>query len=195
MADKSHKIDEEKIKEAVRLFMEGIGEDPGREGLIETPNRIARMSHELFAGMEQDPATHLCKTFPTKSRGIVVEKNIRFYSICEHHMLPFYGYVHIAYVPDGKVTGLSKLVRCVDTYARRLQIQENMTWEIMEAVDRTLNPKGVMVMVEADHMCIRMRGIKNDPSRTVTTALCGCFEDNENLQNTFYQAVRLADGS
>ena len=187
---KPHEINEEKIKEAVRLFLEGIGEDSDREGLLETPDRVARMSRELFSGMEQDAEVHLQKTFSTKNTGIVVEKNIRFYSLCEHHLLPFFGYVHIGYVPDGTVTGLSKLARTVETYARRLQIQENLTHEIMEAVNRVIKPKGVMVQISAEHMCMSMRGIKKDSAETVTTAMCGCFEDEPTLQSAFYQAVR-----
>ena len=190
MEIKPHKIDEEKIKEAVRLFLEGIGEDADREGLLETPDRVARMSRELFSGMEQEPSVHLQKTFSTKLTGIVVEKNIRFYSLCEHHLLPFSGFVHIGYVPDGTVTGLSKLARTVEIYARRLQIQENLTYEIMEAVYRVIKPKGVMVQISAEHMCMSMRGIKKDNAETVTTAMCGCFEDDPALQSAFYQAIK-----
>ncbi len=190
MDTRPHEIDEKRIREAVRVLLEAIGEDPDREGLLETPDRVARMSRELFSGMEEDPAVHLSKTFTTGSRGMVIEKNIRFYSLCEHHLLPFFGYVHIAYVPDGTVTGLSKLARCVETYARRLQIQENLTQQIMEAVDRVLKPRGVMVEISAEHMCMSMRGIRNASAQTVTTAMCGCFEEDVSLQNAFYQAVR-----
>ena len=190
MEIKPHKIDEEKIKEAVRLFLEGIGEDADREGLLETPDRVAQMSRELFSGMEQEPSVHLQKTFSTKLTGIVVEKNIRFYSLCEHHLLPFFGFVHIGYVPDGTVTGLSKLARTVETYARRLQIQENLTYEIMEAVNRVIKPKGVMVQISAEHMCMSMRVIRKDNAETVTTAMCGCFEGDPALQSAFYQAIR-----
>ena len=187
---KRHEINEDKIRESVRLFLEGIGENPNREGLLETPDRIVRMSKELFAGMERDAEEHLQKIFSTKNSGMVIEKNIRFYSLCEHHMLPFFGYVHIAYIPDGKVTGLSKLARCVEIYARRLQIQENLTYEIMEAVDRVLKPKGVMVMIEAEHMCMSMRGIKKESAETRTTAVCGCFENDIMLQTSFFQALK-----
>ena len=140
--------------------------------------------------MERDAEEHLQKIFSTKNSGMVIEKNIRFYSLCEHHMLPFFGYVHIAYIPDGKVTGLSKLARCVEIYARRLQIQENLTYEIMEAVDRVLKPKGVMVMIEAEHMCMSMRGIKKESAETRTTAVCGCFENDIMLQTSFFQALK-----
>ena len=183
-------IKEEKIREAVRLFLEGIGEDPTREGVLETPDRVVRMCEELFKGMGHDAQEHLQKTFSTKSNGLVIEKDIRFYSLCEHHLLPFYGYAHIAYVPNGIVTGLSKLARCVDTYSNRLQIQENLTGEIMEAVNRVIKPKGVMVMLEAEHMCMAMRGVRKDSAKTVTTAMCGCFEEDIALQNAFYQAIQ-----
>ncbi len=182
-------INQDKIREAVRLFLEGIGEDVDREGLQETPDRIVRMSEELFAGMDHEADEHLQKTFSTRTNGMVLVKDIRFYSMCEHHMMPFFGYAHIAYMPDGKVTGLSKLGRCVDTYARRLQIQENLTFQIMEAVDRVIKPKGVMVMLEAEHMCMAMRGIKKDSSKTVTTAACGCFEDDMLLRESFFRSV------
>ena len=185
-----HKIDEEKIRTSVRLFLEGIGENPEREGLIDTSDRVARMSRELFAGMGKEADEHLQKSFTTKNRGLVIEKNIRFYSLCEHHLLPFFGHVHIAYVPNGTVTGLSKLARTVETYARRPQIQENLTYEIMDAVNRVIKPKGVMVMIEAEHMCMSMRGINKDSAETVTTAMCGCFEEDLTLQNAFYQAVK-----
>ncbi|MBQ6207768.1 MAG: GTP cyclohydrolase I FolE [Oscillospiraceae bacterium] len=176
-------LDESKIQAAVRLFLEGIGEDAQREGLRETPERVARMCRELFAGMGQSAEPHLRKTFSTENSGLVVEKNIRFYSLCEHHLMPFWGHAHIAYLPDGKVAGLSKLARTVEVYARRPQIQENLCWQIMNAMMETLRPRGVMVVIEAEHMCMSMRGIKKDSSKTVTTALGGCFEDDYALQS------------
>ena len=187
---RAHEIDEDKIRKAVRLFLEGIGEDATRDGLVETPDRVVRMTRELFSGMEQSADKHLQKTFSTKGSGLVVEKDIRFYSLCEHHLLPFWGYAHVAYLPDGIVTGLSKLARTVETYARRLQIQENLTCEIMEAVNRAVKPKGVMVMLEAEHLCMSMRGIEKDSAKTITTAMCGCFERDAAMQNAFYQAIR-----
>ncbi len=182
-------IDEEKIKKAVCLFLEGIGEECEREGLIETPDRVAHMCGELFSGMGKDADQYLMKTFSAGGGGMVVEKDIRFYSVCEHHLLPFFGYAHIGYVPCGKVTGLSKLARCVDTYARRLQIQENLTNEIMEGVDRVIKPKGVIVMLEAEHMCMSMRGVKEGSVKTVTLAKSGCFDKDPSLVQEFYQMV------
>ncbi len=188
----NNKLDEKKIRKAVLLFLEAIGEDAERQGLLDTPDRVVRMSRELFSGMDEKAEEHLSKTFPTKSNGMVIEKNIRFYSLCEHHLLPFFGYVHIAYIPDGRVTGLSKLARCVDTYARRLQIQEDLTYEIMEAVDKALKPRGVMVMIEAEHMCMSMRGVKRESAKTLTTSACGCFEEEPSLRDAFLKAVEGA---
>lgn len=183
-------INQEKIKEGVRLLLEGIGEDTEREGLLETPERIARMYGEIYGGMEDSVKDYLSKTFHTENTELVLERDIVFYSMCEHHMLPFFGKVHIAYIPDGKVVGLSKLARCVEVYARRLQIQERMTGQIAEAVMEHLSPKGVMVMVEAEHMCMTMRGIKKPGSYTVTYAVKGAFEKNEQLQRTFMTLVK-----
>ena len=168
--------DHEKIKQAVRLFLEGIGEDVSREGLRETPDRIARMCEELYGGMDQDASAHLAKTFNVESSGMVIEKDITFYSTCEHHILPFYGKAHIAYIPDGKVVGLSKLARTVEVYARRLQLQEQLTGQIADALMKYMQPKGALVMIEAEHMCMTMRGIKKPGSRTVTLAKRGVFE-------------------
>lgn len=180
-------VNQEKIKEAVRLLLEGIGEDPEREGLAETPDRIARMYTELFAGMEDDAGIHLAKTFQVAEGRMVLEKDITFYSMCEHHILPFYGKVHIAYIPDGKVVGISKLARTVEVYARRLQIQERMTDEIAEALMSELGARGAMVMVEAEHMCMTMRGIKKPGSKTITMAVKGAFAENALLQQEFLQ--------
>lgn len=190
-------IDQKKIKEAVRLLLEGIGEDPEREGLIETPDRVARMYEELFSGMDADVSEHLSKVFSmgngtgAPASEMILEKDIVFHSMCEHHMLPFYGRAHIAYIPDGKVLGLSKLARTVEVYARRLQIQEQMTRQIADAVMEHLSPRGVMVMLEAEHMCMTMRGVKKPGSKTVTMAARGVFEGDMALQNRFFEMVRM----
>jgi len=183
-------VDQNKIKEAVGLLLEGIGEDTGREGLRETPDRIARMYCEIFAGMEEDAAEHLAKTFPVASNEIVVVKDITFYSICEHHLMPFYGRAHIAYLPDGRVVGLSKLARTVEVYARRPQIQEQMTIQIVDAIMEHLCPQGAMVMLEAEHMCMTMRGVKKPGSKTVTVASRGCFQEDPQWQRLFFEMVR-----
>ena len=173
-------INQDKIKQAVQLLLEGMGEDVNRPGLKETPERIARMYTEIFGGMDEDAGVHLSKVFPVEHNEMVLEKDIVFYSTCEHHMLPFFGKVHIAYIPDGKVVGLSKLARTVEVFARRLQIQEQMTGQIADAIMNFLAPQGVMVMVEAEHMCMTMRGIRKPGSKTMTIACRGVFEEDEN---------------
>lgn len=180
----------QKIEQAVTLFLEGIGENPDREGLKDTPKRISAMCEELFAGLDMDAREHLEKTFLSEQAQMVLEKDITFYSVCEHHLLPFYGRVHIAYIPDGKVVGLSKLARTVEVYARRAQIQEQMTNQIADAVMEYLHPKGVMVMAEAEHMCMTMRGIKKPGTKTVTYAVRGDMED-ASLQDNFFRMLQL----
>lgn len=183
-------IDRKKVEKAVRLLLEGIGENPEREGLVETPKRIARMYEEICGGMEDDAREHLKKTFHVDNNEMVVEKDITFYSMCEHHMLPFCGKVHIAYIPDGKVAGLSKLARTVEVYAKRLQLQEQLTAQIADALMEHLSPKGVMVMVEAEHLCMTMRGIKKPGSQTVTVVKKGVFEKDQELTGLFFQMIR-----
>lgn len=183
-------INQEKIRQAVRLLLEGIGEDADREGLLETPDRVARMYEELYGGMEEDAAVHLSKRFHVQDNEMVVEKDITFYSTCEHHMLPFYGKVHIAYIPDGEVVGLSKLARTVEVYARRLQLQEQLTAQIADALMENLHPQGVMVMIEAEHMCMTMRGIKKPGSQTVTVVKRGVFLENAALGETFFRMMK-----
>lgn len=182
-------MNQEKIQQAVRLFLEGIGEDVQREGLRETPERVARMCAEIFGGYEEDAGGHLAKTFHTETGNLVLEKDIPFYSMCEHHLLPFYGKAHIAYVPDGSVVGLSKLARTVEVFARRAQLQEQLTEQIAEAVMKHLKPKGVMVMIEAEHMCMTMRGVKKPGTKTSTYAIKGVFEEDKSLQQMFMQLL------
>ena len=183
-------IDHEKVKEGVRLLLEGIGEDVTREGLVETPDRIARMYEEIYGGMAEDASEHLKKRFHVDNDAMVLEKDITFYSTCEHHLLPFYGKAHIAYIPNGEVVGLSKLARTVEVFARRLQLQEQLTGQIADALEKELNPKGVMVMIEAEHMCMTMRGIKKPGSQTVTIVKRGIFENNQELEDTFFRMLR-----
>ena len=182
-------VDKQKVEQAIRLLLEGIGEDPDREGLAETPDRIARMYEEICGGMNEDAAEHLKKTFTAENNEMVVEKDITFYSMCEHHMLPFYGKVHIAYIPDGKVVGLSKLARTVEVFARRLQLQEQLTGQIADALMEYMQPKGALVMVEAEHMCMTMRGIKKPGSQTVTLARRGVFETDPTLEERFFRML------
>ena len=183
-------VDKEKIMTAVRMLLEGIGEDPNREGLVETPERVARMYEEIFGGLELDPGEHLSKQFPAPDSELVIERDIIFYSTCEHHLLPFFGKVHIAYIPSGKVAGLSKLPRTVEVFARRPQIQEQMTVQITDAVEQFLSPKGVIVMVEAEHTCMTMRGVKKPGVMTITTATRGLFKDDYERQKLFFEAVK-----
>ena len=183
-------VNKEKVEEAIRLLLEGIGEDLHREGLKDTPARVARMYEEILSGMEDSPKEHLSKTFTAENNEMVIEKDILFYSTCEHHLMPFYGKAHIAYVPDGKVVGLSKLARTVETYAKRLQIQEKMTAQIADAIMENLRPKGVIVLIEAEHMCMTMRGVKKPGSQTVTMVSKGIFEKDARLKKTFLDLVR-----
>ena len=182
-------MDEKKIQEGVRLILEGIGEDCTREGLLETPDRIARMYQEIFGGMGKDAKEHLSKTFHVKNNEMVVEKDIVFYSTCEHHLLPFYGKAHVAYIPDGKVVGLSKLARTVEVYAKRPQMQEQLTAQIADALMEHLKPQGAMVMIEAEHMCMNMRGVRKPGTATVTTAARGLLATDKDLKNEAYKLM------
>ncbi len=168
-----------RIANAVREILLAVGEDPDREGLLETPDRVARMYREVLSGIHQQPKEHLYKQFTTDNKHgeLVLVKDIAIYSMCEHHMLPFYGKAHIAYIPkDGRITGLSKLARMADGYARRLQVQERLTTQIADAVMDVLDPYGVLVVIEAEHMCMTMRGVQKPGSLTVTSAVRGNFE-------------------
>ena len=183
-------IDKEKIKSSVRTFLEGIGEDPDREGLVETPERVARMCEEIFGGLGENPDAPLSRQFPAPDSEIVMEKDIVFHSICEHHLLPFFGKVHVAYIPCGKVTGLSKIPRTIEIFARRPQIQEQMTVQIADALEKHLSAKGVMVIVEAEHTCMSMRGVKKPGTTTVTMATRGKFREDREMQKLFLEAVK-----
>lgn len=182
-------MDQKKIKEAIRLLLEGVGEDPNRPGLKDTPDRVARMYEEILSGMGQTAEEPLSKVFPVEQGEMVLEKDIVFYSTCEHHLMPFYGKAHVAYIPNGQVVGLSKLARTVEVYARRLQIQEQMTGQIADAIMEFLAPKGVMVLIEAEHTCMTMRGIKKPGSKTVTVATRGAFAEQESLQQQFFRML------
>lgn len=174
---KEGKMDKEKIKRAVRDILEAIGEDPDREGLKETPDRVARMYEEIFCGIFQDPREHLKVTFPEESHEeMVIVKDIPFYSCCEHHLVPFFGKAHVVYIPKGgRLTGLSKLARVVETIAKRPQLQERIAKETADIIMEELRPYGVMVVIEAEHMCMTMRGVKKPGSKTVTSAVRGVF--------------------
>jgi GTP cyclohydrolase IA len=170
-------VDTEGVKAAVRELLVAIGEDPNREGLRETPRRVASMFDELFGGMDEDPGRHLTVTFAAEHDEMVMVRDIPFASFCEHHLVPFIGRAHVAYIPaeDGRITGLSKLARLVDGYARRLQVQERMTTQIAESIEKALAPRGVLVVVEAEHLCMSMRGVKKPGTLTVTSSVRGLF--------------------
>lgn len=184
-------MNKEKIMEAVTMLIEAIGEDPQREGLIDTPDRIARMYEEIFAGIGQTAEEHLSKSFTIESNDLVIERDIPFYSMCEHHFLPFYGKVHIAYVPNGKVAGLSKLVRTVDVYAKKPQLQEKLTSEIGNAIMEYLDAQGVMVIIEAEHLCMNMRGVKRPGTKTVTAMSDGILKTDASLKNDVYNLLGI----
>ena len=178
-------MDSEKIKEGVRLILEGIGEDPDREGLQKTPERVARMYEEIFSGMEEDPAVHFETTFDEHHEEMVLVRDIPFYSVCEHHLVPFFGLAHVAYIPaaDGRICGLSKIARLVDAFARRPQVQERLTSQIADTLMEHLNPQGAIVVLEAEHMCMSMRGVKKPGSRTTTSAVRGIFERSQRTRS------------
>lgn len=183
-------MDKKMIEDGVRLILQGIGEDINREGLLETPERISKMCEEIYGGLTENADEHLQKQFNVENNEIIVEKDITFYSTCEHHLVPFFGKVHIAYIPDGKVVGLSKLARTVDVFAKRPQIQEKLTAQIADALNDSLSPKGVMVMVEAEHLCMTMRGVKKPGSKTSTTVMRGDFRNDLQLQQMFFSLVK-----
>ena len=173
-------VDKPRIERAVREIIEAIGEDPERDGLVRTPRRIAEMYEELFAGLHDDPARHLTVMFEADHDEMVMVRDIPLASLCEHHLIPFYGRAHVAYIPgaDGRITGLSKLARLVDGFAHRPQVQERLTTQIADALVRALEPSGVFVVVEAEHLCMSMRGVRKPGSITVTSAVRGLFKDN-----------------
>jgi GTP cyclohydrolase I len=170
-------VDLARIAAAVRELLAGVGEDPDREGLRETPARVARMYAEIFAGLAEDPGQHLSATFEADHDELVLVRDIQLYSMCEHHLLPWTGKAHVAYIPgeDGRVTGLSKLARLVEGYAKRPQVQERLTSQVADALVRVLEPKGVLVVVEAEHLCMSMRGVQKPGAMTVTSAVRGHF--------------------
>lgn len=182
--------DKEKIKEAVKIIIEAVGEDVNREGLKETPDRIGRMYEEIFSGLNEDPKIHLSKTFNVDNDNLVIEKDIHFYSMCEHHFLPFFGNAHIAYIPNGKVVGLSKLARTVEVFAKRPQLQERLTEQIGNALLENLECKGVMVIIEAEHLCMSMRGIKKPGSKTVSMFIRGSLEKDIDMQNHILNLIK-----
>lgn len=173
-------IDLDRIARAVREILEAVGEDPTRDGLVRTPERVAKMYAEVLSGLHEAPAEHLSVTFEAGHDEMVMVKDIPIYSLCEHHLVPFHGHAHVAYIPgaDGRITGLSKLARVVDGFARRPQVQERLTTQVADALALALNPRGVLVVIEAEHLCMGMRGVRKPGAITVTSAVRGIFKEN-----------------
>ncbi|MCY3850397.1 MAG: GTP cyclohydrolase I FolE [Acidimicrobiaceae bacterium] len=185
-------VDQPRIAAAVREILAAIGEDPNREGLLETPDRVARMYAEVCAGLHEDPVAYLKTTFEVGHDEMVMVRDIPLYSLCEHHLIPFLGTAHVAYIPSGsgQVTGLSKLARLVDGYAKRPQVQERLTTQIAEAIEKSLQPRGVLVVIEAEHLCMSMRGVRKPGTTTVTSSVTGIFRENV---ATRAEALRFLD--
>jgi GTP cyclohydrolase IA len=183
-----------KIEGAVRDILEAIGEDPARDGLLDTPARVARFYNEVCSGLREDPTLHLQKTFEADHDEMVMVRDIPLYSLCEHHLAPFIGKAHVAYIPngDGKITGLSKIARLVDSYARRPQVQERLTKQVAGAIQQTLQPQGVLVVIEAEHLCMSMRGVRKAGTTTVTSAVHGLFRENAASRA---EAMRFLNGT
>ncbi|MDD2620092.1 MAG: GTP cyclohydrolase I FolE [Syntrophomonadaceae bacterium] len=188
-------IDKVKIQEAVRMMLEAIGEDPGREGLIDTPKRVANMYEEIFAGMDYNPQELLQVSFTEYHDELVLVKDIPLYSMCEHHFLPFYGRAHVAYIPKGgKVVGISKLARVAEAYAQRPQLQERLTSQIADCIYNTINPFGTVVVIEAEHMCMTMRGVRKPGALTVTSAVRGIFETRSETRAEVFSLIMNKSG-
>jgi GTP cyclohydrolase I len=185
-------MDMGKIEQAVSAILEAVGEDPQREGLVGTPSRVARMYEELLAGTSKDPKDEVTVIYGEQYDEIIAVRDIPFYSMCEHHLLPFHGKAHVAYLPQGgRITGLSKILRVIDVLSKRLQLQERLTRQIAEALMSTLEPRGVMVVVEAEHLCLSMRGVRKPNTMTVTSAVEGIFRERTGTRE---EALRLLKG-
>jgi len=186
-----HPAPERSMEHLIRSMLEHIGEDPDREGLVKTPERVARAWEEITGGYAMDPGAMVRKAlFTAEGKEMVVVNDIDFYSVCEHHMLPFFGKAHVAYIPDGKIVGLSKIARVVETYARRLQVQERMTAQIASCLMENLEPLGVAVVLHAQHLCMMMRGIQKQNSYAVTSEMLGCFKNDPKTRGEFLTLIR-----
>ncbi|MET3557239.1 GTP cyclohydrolase I [Streptococcus rupicaprae] len=181
----------EQVEAAVRQLLEALGENPEREGLLDTPKRVAKMYQEMWTGLDKDPKDEFTAVFSEGHEEVVLVKDIPFYSMCEHHLVPFYGVAHVAYLPSGgRVTGLSKLARAVEVASKRPQLQERLTAQVATALEEALSPEGVFVMVEAEHMCMTMRGIKKPGAKTVTTVAKGIFKENINQRREILDMIQ-----
>lgn len=186
-------VDHDKIQKAVRMILEAVGEDPDREGLLDTPARVARMYAEVFQGLDQDPKEHFAVVFGEDHEEVVLVKDIPFFSTCEHHLVPFFGVAHVAYIPrGGRVTGLSKLARAVDAVTKRPQLQERITSTIADAIMEKLEPHGVFVVLEAEHMCMTMRGVKKPGSKTVTTVARGIYAEDIVKRDEVFKMIKMS---
>ena len=193
MAEPAPQIDRERIARAVREILEAVGDDPDRDGLLRTPARVAEMYAEVLSGLHEDPAAHLSVTFEANHDEMVMVKDIPLYSLCEHHLVPFHGRAHVAYVPgaDGRITGLSKIARLVDGFAKRPQVQERLTAQVADALVTALQPRGALVIIEAEHLCMSMRGIRKPGSMTLTSAVRGIFKENAATRAEAYSMIGL----
>ncbi len=193
MSAEQQTMDLPRIERAVREILAAVGEDPDREGLLETPARVARMYAELFSGLTAEPARHLQKTFSERYDELVLIRDISFCSVCEHHLLPFLGKAHVGYLPRGKVVGLSKLARVVEEISKRPQVQERMTHQIADLLQTELDPKGVVVVLEAEHTCMSIRGIRKPGAITLTSAVRGLFKTNDSSRAEAMALIRGGD--
>ncbi|MFP3723135.1 GTP cyclohydrolase I FolE [Niallia circulans] len=185
------KINTPQIEEAIRLLLEAVGEDPNREGLLDTPKRVAKMYEEVFSGLTIDPKEYFETIFHEEHEELVLVKDIPFYSMCEHHLVPFYGKAHVAYIPKGgRVAGLSKLARAIEAVSKRPQLQERITSTVADTMMETLEPHGVMVVVEAEHMCMTMRGVKKPGAKTVTSAVRGVFQTDSDKRAEVFALIK-----
>lgn len=186
-------VDLKKIEEAVKMILEAVGEDVNREGLLDTPKRVSKMYAEMFSGLHEDPKQFFSTVFHEDHEEFVLVKDISFHSMCEHHLVPFYGKAHVAYIPkDGKVAGLSKLGRCVETVARRPQLQERITSTVADTIMEMLDPHGVYVVIEAEHMCMTMRGLKKPGAKTVTSVARGVYETDETKRREIISFIQMS---
>lgn len=184
-------MDKEKIAEAVKMILEAVGENPDREGLLDTPMRVARMYEEIFAGLHKDPSVHFNTVFEEQHEELVLVKDIRFSSMCEHHLVPFFGVAHVAYLPQhGRVAGLSKLARVVDDVSKRPQLQERITTTVAEIIMEKLKPLGAMVIIEAEHMCMTIRGVNKPGTKTITSAVRGAFRNDDKLRSEVMSLIK-----
>lgn len=186
-------IDKDLIEESIRMLLKAVGEEPDRDGLLDTPRRVAAMYEEIFSGIERDPSAELDVLFEANHDEMIMVRDMPLYSVCEHHLIPFYGKAHVAYIPnkDGRITGLSKIARLVDVVSKRPQVQERLTTQVADALDEKLDPRGVLVIIEAEHLCMSMRGARAPGSRTVTSAVRGLFRENDATRS---EAMRLIFG-